>query len=94
MNLVAAAEPLLAVEGVCVTIPTRRGEVYAVRDASFSVGREEKIAILGESGSGKSLTEQQLQQVASYLISQQGSNPARAKGADPSRASLCEAQTW
>ncbi len=45
-------------------------------------------------GSGKSLTEQQLQQVASYLISQQGSNPARAKGADPSRASLCEAQTW
>ncbi|MDA0335820.1 MAG: c-type cytochrome [bacterium] len=45
-------------------------------------------------GSGKSLTEEQLQQVASYLISQQGSNPAKPKAADSTRASLCEAQTW
>lgn len=52
----SADETLLAVENLRVTIPTRRGEVYAVRDASFRVSRGEKIAILGESGSGKSIT--------------------------------------
>jgi cytochrome c oxidase cbb3-type subunit I/II len=45
-------------------------------------------------GSGKSLTELELQQVASYLISMQGSNPANAKAPDSARDSLCEAQTW
>lgn len=49
-------DALLRIEDLRVTIPTRRGEVYAVRNASFQVGRGEKIAILGESGSGKSLT--------------------------------------
>lgn len=48
--------PLLKVEGLKVSIPTRRGEVMAVRDVSFEVGRGEKVAILGESGSGKSMT--------------------------------------
>ena len=56
MNQVASSDPLLSVDRVRVTIPTRRGEVYAVREASFRVARGEKIAILGESGSGKSLT--------------------------------------
>jgi mono/diheme cytochrome c family protein len=45
-------------------------------------------------GSGKTLTELELQQVASYLISRQGSNPANPKAPDPARARLCEAQTW
>ncbi|MBT7860864.1 MAG: cytochrome-c oxidase, cbb3-type subunit I [Gemmatimonadetes bacterium] len=45
-------------------------------------------------GSGKSLTEQELQQVTSFIISLQGSNPANPKAVDPERASPCEAQTW
>ena len=45
-------------------------------------------------GSGKSLTEVELQQVASYIISMQGTDPANPKPTDLTRASLCQAQTW
>ncbi|HMA13331.1 MAG TPA: ABC transporter ATP-binding protein, partial [Kiloniellaceae bacterium] len=47
--------PLLAVEDLHVTFPTRKGLVEAVRGVSFSLGRE-KLGIVGESGSGKSMT--------------------------------------
>jgi cytochrome c oxidase cbb3-type subunit I/II len=45
-------------------------------------------------GSGKSLTEQELQQVASFIISLQGSSPGNPKAVDPERASPCQAQSW
>ena len=45
-------------------------------------------------GSGKSLTELELHQTASFILSRQGSTPPNAKVADTSRASECEAQTW
>jgi peptide/nickel transport system ATP-binding protein len=47
------ASPILAVDGLRVSYPGRRGPVDAVRDVSFTVGRE-KVGIVGESGSGKS----------------------------------------
>src|SRR3546814_5820981 len=47
--------PLLEVEGLSVTFPTRTRVVQAVRDISFSVGRE-KVGIVGASGSGKTMT--------------------------------------
>ncbi len=47
--------PLLEVDGLSVRFPTRTGIVEAVRDISFSVGRE-KVGIVGESGSGKTMT--------------------------------------
>lgn len=46
---------LLEVEGLSVRFPTRTRVVEAVRDISFSVGRE-KVGIVGESGSGKTMT--------------------------------------
>src|SRR3546814_6707199 len=49
------AKPLLAVEDLQVSFPSRKGLVEAVRDVSFSLGRE-KLGIVGESGSGKSMT--------------------------------------
>ena len=47
--------PLLEVENLRVSFPTRRGRFEAVRGVSFSLGRE-RLGIVGESGSGKSLT--------------------------------------
>lgn len=47
--------PLLEVDGLSVRFPSRNRVVEAVRDISFSVGRE-KVGIVGESGSGKTMT--------------------------------------
>lgn len=47
--------PLLAVEDLRVSFPTRKGLIEAVRGISFALGRE-KLGIVGESGSGKSQT--------------------------------------
>ena len=47
--------PLLTVDDLRVSFPTRTGLVEAVRGISFTVGRE-KVGLVGESGSGKSMT--------------------------------------
>ncbi len=47
--------PLLQIDGLNVVFPGEGGDHPAVRDVTFSMGRE-KIGIVGESGSGKSLT--------------------------------------
>ncbi len=46
---------LLDIENLTVKFPTRNGMFEAVRDISFSLGRE-RLGIVGESGSGKSIT--------------------------------------
>jgi len=48
-------EPILEIEKLNIRFNTPVGEVHAVRDVSFTMGRE-KLAIVGESGSGKSQT--------------------------------------
>ncbi len=51
-----AAEPVLAVEDLQTYFYTRRGLLKAVDRVSFSVGAGETLAIVGESGCGKSIT--------------------------------------
>jgi len=46
---------LLDVQNLTVTFPTRSGLFHAVRNLSFTLGRE-RLGIVGESGSGKSMT--------------------------------------
>ena len=47
---------LLEVRNLSVDFHTARGTVHAVRHVSWSVNRGETLAILGESGSGKSVS--------------------------------------
>jgi peptide/nickel transport system ATP-binding protein len=50
------AEPLLAVRDLVVHFRTGAGTVQAVDGVSFDVGRGETVAVVGESGCGKSVT--------------------------------------
>src|SRR5512143_2053822 len=52
----AAAEPLLAVEGLRVEFPTRHGTLHAVNGISFAIAPGEVLGVVGESGAGKSVT--------------------------------------
>ena len=49
-------EPLLKVENLHVRFASYAGNVHAVRGVSFEVGRGEVLAIVGESGCGKTVT--------------------------------------
>ncbi|MCC7345902.1 MAG: ABC transporter ATP-binding protein [Variibacter sp.] len=51
-----AEAPLLEVEGLRTLFFTRQGVVRAVDDVSFALKRGETLAIVGESGCGKSIT--------------------------------------
>ncbi len=54
----STAQPLLAVEGLRVEFSTYGGIVKAVRGVDFSVDTGRTLAIVGESGCGKSVTVQ------------------------------------
>ncbi|MCR6727540.1 ABC transporter ATP-binding protein [Agrobacterium fabrum] len=56
------SDTILTVENMSVEFPTLSGVTTAVRDVSFTVGRE-KIGIIGESGSGKSTTGRAIMQL-------------------------------
>ncbi|MGE4505686.1 MAG: ABC transporter ATP-binding protein [Desulfovibrionaceae bacterium] len=47
---------LLQVNNLKVEFAMRRGVVQALRDVSFTVGKGERVGLVGESGAGKSLT--------------------------------------
>jgi ABC-type glutathione transport system ATPase component len=53
---VNVAEPILAVEGLCVDAHAGHRAARLVEDVSFTVARGEVLGIVGESGSGKSVT--------------------------------------
>ncbi|MEU7745012.1 ABC transporter ATP-binding protein [Nonomuraea sp. NPDC049158] len=57
-NSAESGRPVLEVDRLAVDIRTPSGTVRAVREVSFSVRSGETLALLGESGCGKSMTAQ------------------------------------
>ncbi|MBM3574002.1 MAG: ATP-binding cassette domain-containing protein, partial [Alphaproteobacteria bacterium] len=51
-----AAEPILRVEGLTTEFRSAGAWHPAVREVSFDLGRNETLALVGESGCGKSMT--------------------------------------
>lgn len=49
-------KPVVEVQNLRVSIPTRRGTLSAINDVSFSIGEGEIVGVVGESGAGKSLS--------------------------------------
>ena len=52
----ADAAPLLEVKNLSIRFPKRHGDIAVVDNVSFSVRPEETMALVGESGCGKSIT--------------------------------------
>ena len=55
INEMTNSNTLLSVKNLNIIFPSPKGDVHAVKDVSFTLGKE-KIGIVGESGSGKSVT--------------------------------------
>ncbi len=49
-------ESLLKIENLNVYFKTENGRIQAVKDVSFEIGKGELVALVGESGCGKSIT--------------------------------------
>ena len=52
----SADPPLLTVSDLRVAFPTTAGDVRAVSEITFALGRGERVGLVGESGSGKTAT--------------------------------------
>lgn len=63
---------LLAVEDLNLVYHTRRGDVKAVNNVSFTIGKNEVLGLAGESGCGKS--------TVAFAIAQLHKPPAQIKG--------------
>src|SRR5882762_9032982 len=68
----------LVVEGLDVTFGVGPDRIHAVRDVSFEVGPGECLAIIGESGSGKSVTARTLMGLAGDRATVTARPPHRA----------------
>jgi len=55
-NVAVASDPVLSVRGLTVNLPKNMERAYAVEDISFDLHKGDILCIIGESGSGKSVT--------------------------------------
>jgi oligopeptide transport system ATP-binding protein len=81
--------PALRVTGLTVDFPGRGGVVHAVRGVDLSVRRGETLALLGESGSGKSMTARAVMRLVPPSA-QVGAEVIEVDGADVLHASPAE----
>jgi len=81
---------LLEVEGLSVTFDTAAGPVHAVRDVSFDVDPGETLAVLGESGSGKSVSASAVMEILDCPPGHIERGAIRLEGHDLMRMSTAE----
>ncbi|SCB24427.1 ABC transporter ATP-binding protein [Rhizobium hainanense] len=55
-NIALPSDPVLSVRGLTVSLPKNMERVHAVQDITFDLMQGEILCIIGESGSGKSVT--------------------------------------
>ncbi|MEV8630533.1 ABC transporter ATP-binding protein [Streptosporangium sp. NPDC051023] len=75
-------EPLLAVDDLHVEFATRQGVVKAVNGVSYSLNPGETLAVLGESGSGKSVTAQAIMGILDTPPARVSGGQIRLRGTD------------
>ncbi|MEU9891806.1 ABC transporter ATP-binding protein [Sphaerisporangium sp. NPDC051017] len=75
-------EPLLAVDDLHVEFTTRQGLVRAVNGVSYTVNAGESLAVLGESGSGKSVTAQAIMGILDMPPARIPKGEVRFRGTD------------
>ncbi|MBB4938037.1 oligopeptide transport system ATP-binding protein [Streptosporangium album] len=80
-------EPLLAVDDLHVEFVTRQGVVKAVNGVSYSLNPGETLAVLGESGSGKSVTAQAIMGILDMPPARVPRGEIRFRGTDLLRLS-------
>jgi dipeptide transport system ATP-binding protein len=73
---------LLEVDNLHVTFTIHGGEVKAVRGVSFTLGKGETLAIVGESGCGKSVTARSVMRLLPEHSAKIGQGSIRFKGKD------------
>ena len=59
----STTDPMLEIRDLSVNFYTQRGVVKAVRDLSFSIEKGQTLALVGESGCGKSVTAHSINQL-------------------------------
>ncbi|MET8145207.1 ABC transporter ATP-binding protein [Sphaerisporangium sp. NPDC005288] len=77
-----AHEPLLVVDNLHVEFATRQGVVRAVNGVSYTVNAGESLAVLGESGSGKSVTAQAIMGILDMPPARIPKGEVRFRGTD------------
>lgn len=78
----ANPETLLSVAGLSTELRTRKGTVHALHNVGFTVRPGEAIAIVGESGCGKSMTARSIMRVLPRPIDKVTSGHVRFGGTD------------
>lgn len=77
-----AAQPLLQIDNLHVSFSTPRGRLTAVNGLSLEVSEGETVAVLGESGSGKSVTAQTIMGLLPKHSARVDSGQVRYRGVD------------
>ena len=85
-----SSEKILQVDGLQVTFTTYGGTVQAVRGVSFDLYKGETLAIVGESGCGKSVTSNAIMGLVQQPPGKITSNGVHFKGNDLTRLSKKE----